>query len=278
MTAATLGQGIAGQPPRAGVAGFGRLLHAEWTKIRTVRSTFWSLVILVITAIGLNTLVVSLAIANWDTTSAATKQTYLADPTGFLRPALLYAQIPLCVLGVLVITSEYSTGMIRSSILAVPRRVPMLAAKATVFAAVAFVVSEVLGFVSFIIAEPIIGHRLPESLRDPATFRAVFGVGLYLAVLGLFSFAVGALVRHTAAAITVVIGFLVVFASLARLIPGSAGAHISAYLPANAGLLITHAHQEAADLLSPWLGFGVLCLWTAILVAVACFLLRRRDV
>jgi ABC-2 type transport system permease protein len=278
MTSVALSRGGTDRVPRAGLAGFGRLLHSEWTKLRSVRSSFWTLVILAITAIGLNTLVVALAIANWSTTSEATKHMYAADPTGFLRAALQYAQIPVCVLGALVITTEYSTGMISSSILAVPRRIPMLGAKAVVFGAVAFVVSEVLGFVSFVIAQAIIGHHLPESLHNAATFRAVFGVGLYLAVLGLFSLAVGALIRHTAATITVVVGFVIVFGGVVRVIPGSAGAHISAYLPANAGLMITQAHQQADDLLSPWQGFGVLCLWTAVLLGAAAWLLRRRDV
>jgi ABC-2 type transport system permease protein len=278
MTAAALTRRGTSRPPRAGLAGFGRLIHAEWTKLRSVRSSFWTLAILTVTTIGINTLIVALVIGHWSTTSAADKHMFAADPTGFLRPALQNAQIPLCVLGALVITTEYSTGMIRSSILAVPRRIPMLAAKAAVFGAVALIVGEALGFVSFLIAEPIIGHRLPESLHDAATFRAVVGVGLYLAVLGLFSFAAGALIRHTAATITAVVGFVVVLGSLARLIPGSAGAHIGAYLPANAGLMITQAHQQADDLLSPWQGFGVLCLWTAVLLAAACWLLRRRDV
>ena len=278
MTAATLRTGAAGRVTRPGAAGFGRLLRAEWTKIRSVRSTAWSLTILVVAGIGLNTLVVGLAIANWNTTSAATKASYLADPTGFLAAALQFTQIPLCVLGALVITSEYSTGMIRSSVLAVPRRTPMLAAKASVFGVLSLVVGELLGFASFLIAEAIIGHHVPASLSDLATFRAVFGVGLYLAVLGLFAFAIGALVRHTGAAITAVVGFLVVLSNLARMLPGSAGAHIAAYLPSNAGLLITHAHQEAGDLLSPWQGFGILCLWTVVLLGAAARRLKQRDV
>jgi len=259
-------------------SGFARLLRSEWTKIRSVRSTAWSLVILVVAGVGLNTLTVGIAIANWSTTSEATKHTYAADPTGFLAAALGLAQIPLCVLGVLVITSEYATGMISSSVLAVPRRTPMLAAKAVVFTAVALVAGEILAFVSFLIARAIIGHHLPESLGDTSTLRAVFGVGLYLAVLGLLSLAIGAMVRHTAAAITVVIGVLVVLTSLASLLPGTVGQHIDAYLPTRAGVLITHAHQETSDLLSPWAGFGVFCLWTALALGVAAVLLRRRDV
>jgi ABC-type transport system involved in multi-copper enzyme maturation permease subunit len=260
------------------MTGFGRLLRAEWTKIRSVRSTAWSLVLLVVAGIGLNTLVVGLAIANWNSTSASTKASYAADPTGFLAAAVALAQIPLCVLGALVITSEYSTGMIRSSVLAVPRRVPMLAAKAVVFGALAFVVGQLVGFGSYLIAQAIIGHHLPESLGDLSTLRAVFGVGLYLAVLGLFAFAIGALVRHTGAAITIAVGFVVVVSQLAALLPGSVGHHIQDYLPSNAGLMITRAHQEASNLLSPWQGFGVLCIWTVALLGVATYALKRRDV
>jgi ABC-type transport system involved in multi-copper enzyme maturation permease subunit len=276
MTAATLDR-VEVEPVPA-VTGFGRLLRAEWTKIRSVRSTAWSLVLLVVAGIGLNTLVVGLAIANWNTTSASTKASYAADPTGFLAAAVGLAQIPLCVLGAMVITSEYSTGMIRSSVLAVPRRVPMLAAKAAVFGALAFVVGQLVGFGSYLIAQAIIGHHLPESLGDLSTLRAVFGVGLYLAVLGLFSFAIGALVRHTGAAITIAVGFVVVVSQLAGLLPGSIGHHIQDYLPSNAGLMITRAHQEAGNLLSPWQGFGVMCIWTVALLGAATYALKHRDV
>jgi ABC-type transport system involved in multi-copper enzyme maturation permease subunit len=264
--------------PVPATTGFGRLLRAEWTKIRSVRSTAWSLVLLVVAGIGLNTLVVGLAIANWSTTSASTKASYAADPTGFLAAAVALAQIPLCVLGALVITSEYSTGMIRSSVLAVPRRVPMLAAKAVVFGVLAFVVGQIVGFGSYLIAQAIIGNHLPESLGDLSTLRAVFGVGLYLAVLGLFAFAIGALVRHTGAAITIAVGFVVVVSQLASLLPGSVGHHIQDYLPSNAGLMITRAHQESENLLSPWQGFGVMCIWTVALLGVATYALKRRDV
>ena len=264
--------------PAAGGSGFARLLRSEWTKIRSVRSTAWSLATLLFLGVGLNTLIVALTIANWNTTSEATKHSYAADPTGFLGAVLSLAQVPLCVLGVLVITSEYATGMISSSVLAVPRRTPMLAAKAVVFTAVSLVIAEIMAFASFLIAQAIIGQRLPESLGDPATFRAVAGVGLYLAVLGLFALAVGTILKHTAAAVTAVIGVVVVLSVVSGLLPGTVGRHVSAYLPANAGVLITHAHQESGDLLAPWQGFGVFCLWTALLLAIAVFLLRRRDV
>jgi len=277
MTTATLGpsQNLA---PQERSTGFGRLLRAEWTKIRSVRSTAWSLAILVVAAIGFDIVITAVTMASWRTATAADKAIYLADPTGFLGPALLLAQIPLCVLGVMVTAGEYSTGMIRSSVLAVPRRTPVLAAKAAVFAAITFVVGDVVASASFLIRQRIISHHIPVSLSGPAVLRAVFGMGLYVTVLGLFGLAIGGVIRHTGAAITVAVGFVVVLSNLAQALPGSIGRHIAAYLPTNAGVLITHAHQEGSDLLSPWQGFGVLCLWTALLLAAAANLLRRRDV
>jgi ABC-2 type transport system permease protein len=275
MTTATLRPGAAAPGSGPGLAGFHHLLRSEWTKIWSVRSTVWTLAILVILGIGLDILIVGVSVAHWNTLGPANRQTFAAK--GVFGPGLTFAQVPVSVLGVLVITSEYTTGMIRSSLLAVPRRTPMLAAKAAVFGAVAFVAGELLAFGSFPVAQAIIGSRIPESLGEPATLRAAAGAGLYLAVIGLFSFAIGVVVRHTAAAITAVVVIFVVLGDLTQLIPGTVGRHITAYMPANAGILITYVHQQAASLLSPWQGFGVFCLWTAALLTAAGFLLARRD-
>ena len=278
MTAATLLTRAAGPDPRSRIARSGRLIWAEWIKIRSVPSTAWSLAVLALATVGLNTVVVAMAIANWDTTTAAVRHSYLADPTGFLAAALVFAQIPVCVFGVLVITGEYATGMIAASVLAVPRRTPMLAAKAFVLGPLILVVGELVAFASFAIAQAIAHAHVPMSLSNPAELRAVAGVGLYLGVLGLLSLAIGALARHTGAAIAVTVGLVTVASGLARLIPGSAGAHISAYLPASAGLLITHATHHATGLLSPWQGFAVFCGWAAMLLAAAARAVSRRDV
>jgi ABC-type transport system involved in multi-copper enzyme maturation permease subunit len=277
MTSATVSRGVVHPIRRSRIASFRWLLRAEWTKLWSVRSTAWSLGILVVAAIGVDTALTAATIASWRSVSAASRSIYLADPTGFLSAVLAFAGIPICVLGVMVISSEYSTGMIQASILAVPRRIPMLAAKAAMFATVTFVISEIVGFSSFFIGQAIIHSHVPVSLHDPGVLRAVFGVGLYLTVLGLLGLAIGALVRHTGAALTVAIGLVIVLSNLARILPGSLGTHVAAYLPTNAGVLITHAHQEAADLLSPWQGFGVFCLWAALLFGAAIFLLNRRD-
>ncbi|MER6926369.1 ABC transporter permease, partial [Streptomyces spiralis] len=106
---------------------------------------------------------------------------------------------------------------------------------------------------------------------------AVVGCGLYLALLGLFALAVGAIIRHTAASITVVIGFVLVITPMAGLLPGSVGEHVHAWLPTQAGFMITQQHSRAGDVLGPWQGLGVLALWTAVLLAVAAVQLRRRD-
>jgi ABC-2 type transport system permease protein len=259
-------------------SGFEHLLLAEWTKLRSVRSTLWSLVLLVVITLGFTGLFTALTVAQWSNVDAGQRAQIIADPVGtILGSGIGFGQLTICVLGVLVISSEYSTGVIRSSLLAVPRRIPMLAAKAVVFAALVFVIGEVVAFISFFIGSAVLHSHAPVSLSDPGVTRAVIGTGMYLAVLGLFAMAIGALVRHTAGAITGVIGFVLVLAPLLQLLPGSLGKHIHAYMPSEAGQLITQAHERSGQLLSPWQGFGVFCLWTAVLLAAAFFFLVRRD-
>jgi len=115
------------------------------------------------------------------------------------------------------------------------------------------------------------------SLSDSGVTRAVAGAGLYLTVLGLFALAIGTLIRHTAGAISAVIGVVLVLPILSGLLPGNWGAHINAYLPEQAGTMITHTQEVSGDLLSPWQGFGVLCVWTVLLLAAGGYLLWRRD-
>jgi ABC-2 type transport system permease protein len=257
---------------------FGRLLHAEWTKLRTVRSTMWSLVLLVVVVPWLTFLLTLLISSQWSKSDASSRAQIVADPTStILGTGFQLGQLAICVLGVMVIASEYSTGMIRASLLAVPKRTPMLAAKAVVFAALVFVFGEIVAFPSFFIGTAILHKHAPVSIGDPGVLRAVIGAGLYLTVLGLFALAVAAIVRHTAGAITGVIGFVLVLFPLTKLLPGTVGKHVSAYMPSLAGQLIVHAHQAKDDLLSPWQGFGVFCVWTALLLAVAGYLLQRRD-
>ena len=257
---------------------FHRVMAAEWTKIRSVRSTVWSLILLVVISLGFTALFVGLTVAQWDQASPQDRAQIMADPTGMiLGSGFFFSQLAICVLGVMVIASEYSTGMIRASLLAVPRRLPMFAAKGVVFGLLVLVVGVVVSFGSFFIGAPILDSKARVSLGDPGVLRAVVGGGLYLAMLGLFALAIGAIVRHTAAGITGVIGFVLVLSPLAQLLPGSFGDHVHAYLPSEAGHLIAQARQAPNDLLTPWQGYGVFCLWTAVLLVVAAALLKRRD-
>jgi len=261
-----------------GRSGFGNLLLAEWTKIRSVRSTVWSLALLIVLTLGFTGLFTWLTVLQWDKSDPSQRAQIVADPVStILGSGLEFGQLTICVLGVLVISSEYSTGVIRASLLAVPTRIPMLAAKVVVFAALVFVVGEFVTFPSFFIGAAILHSHAPVSLGDPGVARAVFGGGLYLTMLGLFALAIGAVIRHTAGAITGVIAFVLVLAPLTQLIPGSIGKHIHAYLPSEAGQLIGQAHQRSGQLLTPWQGFGVFALWTVVLMCAAAYLLRRRD-
>jgi ABC-type transport system involved in multi-copper enzyme maturation permease subunit len=260
-------------------AGFAHLMLAEWTKIRSVRSTVWTLVIFVLITVGLTALLSWLSVSHWTGPNAPARDaTILSDPMAFIFGAGIgLGQLTIAVLGVLLISTEYSTGVIRASLLAVPRRSLMLAAKIAVFTAIVLVLAEIVAFACFFTGSSILHSRVAISLSDTGVLRSVIGAGLYLTVLGILSLAIGALLRHTAAGISTAIGVVFVLPILAGLLPSSWGAHINAYLPEQAGILITHTHETASDLLSPWQGFGVLCIWTVLLLAAATYLLNRRD-
>ena len=255
------------------------LLASEWTKIRSVRSTVWSLLAFVVVAIGFSTLVALVISNNWSKPGPHPEHvTLLTDPTQVIFGAGFgIGQLAMCVLGAIVITSEYSTGAIRSSLLAVPRRIPMLAAKAAVFVVLDIIVSAITVFAVFFISTSILRSHISITLSQPGITRAVIGGILYLAVLGLFALAVGGLIRHTAGAIAAVIALVLVVPPLISLIPGTIANHIHGYLPTVAGVLVAQSSQLPADVLSPWQGFGVFCLWTALLLAACGWLLMRRD-
>ena len=278
MTATVSPTTVPDQPMVASKLDIVGLLRSEWTKIRSLRSSVAALVLLVVVTVGFTALFVGLTVGQWDQLDAVQKVTYQLDPTRLILGAgFQLSQLAVCVLGVLVIANEYSSGTIRASLLAVPHRTPMLMAKAAVFAVVVFVVSEVAAFAAFAVGAPILHSKVSVTIGDPGVLGALIGAGLYGAVLGAFSIAIGAIVRHTAGGIAGIIAFVLVLAPLTRLIPGSIGDHVYAYLPTSAGQLLINARQGPDDLLTPWQGFGVMCLWTAALMLLANYLLRRRD-
>jgi len=256
-------------------ATFGDVLRSEWTKLRSVRSTFWALTMTVVLGIGLGVAISAAAAHGYAKSSVSEKLSW--DPTGVSQSGMLIAQLAIAVLGVLYISSEYSSGMIRTSLIAVPKRGRVLAAKSLVFAVVTFVVGEVTCFVAFFAGQALIsGHAPHAALGDPGVARAVVGGGLYLIVLAVLSVAVGTLLRHPAAAIACMVGVLFVLPGIVQALPDSWRNPVTEFWPTQAGSQLTSVHI-AAHSLQPWPGFGVMCLFVAIVYAIAWMLLDRRD-
>lgn len=261
--------------PRAGLTG---MLRSEWTKLRSVRSTMWSLVAMAGIALGLMSMIAWAIMRQWGTTDPADQNYLRQHPLEIIiaRPVFI-AQLVIAVLGVMVISAEYTTGMIRSTLQAQPRRLTVLTAKIAVFAALMLVVGELLSFAAFFLGRAILAEHVPVALDDPGVPRSVVGAGLFMAVLGLFSLAFGAIIRHTAGAITAVLGLVLIVSQLTELLPGSWGAHIHAWMPTNAGQLIFEPTLPRGALLTQWQGFAVFSGWTILLLAVAAYLFKKRD-
>jgi ABC-2 type transport system permease protein len=260
---------------------FANVLRSEFTKLRSVRSTYWTLFAAVIFTIGLGVLGAFVVPAHLQAHDRVT-----FDATRLSLSGVNLAQIAVGVLGVLIVTSEYGTGMIRATLSAVPQRRMVLAAKGVVFAAVALVVGLIASFVAYFVTQAILssqhpaafaGRQLQSSLSDPGVFRAVAGAGLYLAALGLLGLGLGAIVRVSAGAISALFGLLFVLPIFsAAALPQSWQDTINPYLPFNAGREIFTVHPDAGDL-APWAGFGVFCIYAAVALAVACVVISRRD-
>ena len=265
-------------PPPSGRAGFGGALRSEFTKIRSVRSTYWTLLVLLAVSIGIGAAISGGTAANWSHTSPSDRATF--DATQASVAGLFYlGQLVIVVLGAMVLTAEYSTGMIRTSLTAMPRRLVVYTAKVAVFAAIALVVTLVAAFVAFFLGQALLASTHDNAtLSQPNVLRAVFGAALYVTLCGLFAFAAGAILRHTAAAITSVIGLLFVIPILAHLLPNSWYLDVERWLPDAAGraLSVTVGANDP-HLFSPWAQFAVFAVYTVVLLAVGAALFRRRD-
>jgi ABC-2 type transport system permease protein len=256
-------------------ATFGDVLRSEWTKILSVRSTFWALTVTVVLGIALGAVISAAAAHGYARSSVSSKLSW--DPTGYSQTGVAIASLAIAVLGVLCISSEYSSGMIRTSLTAVPKRGRVLAAKSLVLGAVTFVVGEVTSFAAFFAGQALIsGHAPTAALSDPGVARAVAGAGLYLTALAVLSVAAGALLRHPAAAIACIMAVLLVLPGIAQALPDSWRNPVTEFWPTLAGSQLTSVHT-AAHTLPPWPGFGVMCLFVAIVYAIAWTLLDRRD-
>jgi ABC-2 type transport system permease protein len=269
-------------PRAAGRAGFTGALRSEFTKIRSVRSTYWTLLALVVACVGIGALF-SLGQASHVHQFAGTRASasVMADARAHAVATslfgLLIGQLIIVVLGALTITSEYSTQMIRTSLTTLPRRGTVFAAKASVFGAVALATGLITSFGSFFAGQAILSaQHVNAALSQPGVLRAVIGGGLFLAACGLLSFGLGAILRHTAGAITTSVGLLFVLLILSGFLPGNWQVHVDKWIPFNAGAAIWERFT-GTDMFQPWTGFAVFCGYAAITIIGGLVLFRRRD-
>ncbi len=249
-------------------------LRCEWTKVRTVRSTYWTLVIAAVLGIGLGALLSAVA-ANHYATDAGIRIGW--NPTDHSLRSLLIAQLAFAILGVMVVSGEYSTGLIRTSLAAVPKRTRMMGSKALVLTAVALVAGEVISFVTFFVGQALLYGKAPSAtIGDHNVLRAVVGAGLYLTLLALLGVALGVLLRHAAAAIGSVVAILLVLPAIAQALPTSWSQPVEKFWPTNAGTQVAVVIRDSHTL-PAWAGFGVFALFVAVVLAVAFVLLERRD-
>ncbi len=289
-------------PHPSGRAGFIGAMRSEFTKIRSVRSTYWTLFSLLVVCVGIG------ALFSWGRTQQILSLEHgsrlrggtippgqvaqvVANVSANIRSeavaislfGLLFGQLVIVVLGSLAITSEYSTGMIRTSLSTMPRRGTVFAAKGVVFGLVALATGLVTSFLSFFVGQAILSSQhLSASLGQHDAVRAVIGGGLFLAVCGVMSFGLGAILRHTAGAITTGVGLLFVLVILSNFLPSPPSgwfgqADIDKWIPFYAGAHIWQGQMVGVNPFSPWIGFGVFCAYAAAAVIGGLVLFLRRD-
>ena len=262
--------------PHTGRVTQARVVFSEWTKLHSLRSTRWSLLAGVLLTIAFPLIFAAVTSSHWGTMTPHER----ADrhPLDIALAGVNVSQLAIAVLGVLMITGEYSTGMIRASFTAVPKRLPVLWAKLGVYAVVAFVLMLPSVVIAFFASQAILSrhHILQISFSDPGVARAVIGGAVYLMMVGVFALAIGAILRNTAGGIATFAAIFFIIPPLLNVLPTSWNDAINPYLPSEAGRSIfslTHgAHSLAAG---P--GLALFAAYTALVIAIAAVLLVRRD-
>lgn len=257
---------------------FGNALDSEWAKIRTVRSTYWTLLAVMLVSIGLSALIAAVYAANWNTLSVTQKaQIDISYPLVGVN----FGVLVIGVLGVLVVSSEYSSGMMRTSLTALPRRMHLIGAKLLVLGTVCLLAGLVVAFVSYFISEPIYASKgVHLSLSQQQNLRAVLAAAVYLTLVALMGFAFGTLLRHTAGAVTLTLGVMFVLPIITAFLPGTFGKDLNKVMPSNAGgamMSTVNAATDSSTRLSPLSGFLVLAGTVLVLCVGAFAAFRQRD-
>jgi len=286
MTAATVSAPAASVRRDARVT-FPRVLRSEWTKFYSLRSTYWTLLAAVVILAGLGALI-TYGIMSQEEVQLARRAGLRRLPPGLgfdlvsiSFQGINLSQLAIGVLGVLMVTGEYSTGMIRATFAAVPRRLPVVLAKAIVMAVTTFVVMVPAAILTFYVGQGILG-TFGGEITDPGVIRAVIGAGLYLVVIGLMGVAFGWILRSAAGAISTLVAIVIILPILVQVIPVDWIKAADPYLPSRAGQAIywvdtTLLKRFAEGSLDPWPGFALFAAYAVALLVVAAVVVKRRD-
>ncbi|MGW5432303.1 ABC transporter permease [Streptomyces sp. NPDC004059] len=250
-----------------------QVIRSEWTKIRSVASTVWTLSLAVVVTIALGMLISALSRNQFDSMPVQDRLSF--DPTYVSFAGMSLGQLAMIVFGVLVVSNEYSTGMIRASLAAVPQRATFLFGKIAVAGALALVVGMATSFAAFFLGQAMLGPH-GARLGDPGVLRAVIGGGLYMMLIAMFSMGVAAMLRSPMLSL----GILMPFFFLISNILGNVDAtkKIGRFLPDQAGSRIMQVVPTADDTpYGPWGGLGIMVLWVIAALAGGYALLKRRD-
>lgn len=254
-------------------------VRAEWIKLRTVRSTVYTLTAAALAAIGIGAISCQRMVAELSGADPFRRLILLHGFDASARSLIgnILAQLAVGALGVLVVTSEFGTGMIRATLTAMPQRQGWIAAKLVVFGAVALLVGQVLTFASFGVGQAVLSiQHAGLSLTDPGALRAVVATGIYVSLVGMLGVGFGLIIRHTAGAITTLIGTLFVLPAIVQALSQPLQGQVMRFLPASLG-------EQAASLsrlqdhFPPWTGIGVMVGYVVAALVIGCVLLQRRD-
>ena len=260
-------------PPAVRRPGLPGTLRSELTKILSVRSTYWTLLALVVASVGWAVLYCAGTVSH--PTGGAVNATFAS-----LMGQVALGELVIVVLGALVITSEYSTGMIRTSLAVMPRRGVLYAGKATVFAGVTFTISLVVSFVDFFVGQAILSSKhLNTTLAQPDVLRAVLLSAAIVTVFGLLAYGTGAIIRHTPGAITSMLGMIFLIPLLAQALPTPWYHDIVRWLPGGQALspIASSAPPGSPYLFSAWGEFAVFGGYAVVLLALGAWSFIRRD-
>lgn len=256
----------------AGRYSLSNLMRSEWTKLTSLRSTVWTLAVTVVLGLGISAIATAETRAHWTPANLPG-----FDPTAISLIGVFIGQLTVGVLGVLAISAEYGSGTIRATLSAAPRRGQVLTAKVAVFACVALVTAELVSFLSFFLGQALLTAPAPHTtLGSPGALRAVAGSGIYVCLIGMFAFALGAIIRHTAGAITTFLGILLLAPLIIRALPNSLANRVEEFMPDHIGAAVV-AFNLGGETLAPWTGLAVLFGYVVVLLFIAWLLLVRRD-